>query len=331
MKESVSFIPTKIFCLLAGLAASAALLGCVGAGNSAAPKKMAVKPVRHAAQALPDAPFASEENMFFTPSIAQDARGNRIAVWGESDGARINIWAKRSLAGMGWGAKRRLDAHTDGNADSPRVAFDIQGNAMAVWEQQIGGHYKVWANRYVSGQGWGAAQPVDTIASITPSNAFAPQVALNALGEAMAVWQQSDGNNSHIRTSRFVPGAGWIAATSIGSVTAHANAPQIAFDAQDNALVVWQQHEGQKTQVWASQQSAGGTWARAMQLSVRAGTGDALNPSIAVDPMGKVIAVWRQDDGTSSPLWARRYSAGAGWSASALAAPQVAAQTRAYQ
>lgn len=267
--NAFALVPTKTVTRMAGLAASVALLGCMGARNGALPSAVATKALTLAAQAPLGAPLAAEETAHFTPSIAQDTRGNRIAVWEEFDGQRFNIWAKRSVAG----------------------------------------------------QGWGAALRIDSLESITPSDAYAPRVALNTVGEAIAVWQQSDGRHTHVRTSRFIPGVGWGTATSIGSATTHASAPQIAFDARGIALAVWQQFDGQQTQVWASQQPEGGNWAHAGQLGVRAGAGDALNPTIAVDSLGKATALWQQVDGTYNAIWARTYSASVGWGRPAVLEP----------
>jgi hypothetical protein len=311
---------------LAGIAASAAVLGCTGTRDGAMPYIGPAKAQTPVALAVQDKQSAIEKGMF-SPTVGQDALGNRIAVWEEFDGVRFNIWAKRSVAGLGWGVSQRLDAQHDGNAYSPCIAFDVQGNAMAVWEQRQGGQYKVWANRYEAGKGWGAAQAIDTAPGMAPGNANAPQVALNALGEAMAVWQQSDGHHSHIRSSRFLPGVGWGTTTSMGSAATHASAPQIAFDARGNALAVWQQFDGLQTQVWASQQSeAGGNWAHAAQLGVRAGPGDSLNPTLAVDAVGKATALWQQVDGANSAVWARDYSASLGWGRPSLIEPHFAAQ-----
>jgi hypothetical protein len=325
MKVILSVL-TRPMPLMAGLVISAALLGCIGATNGAlggSPSTVAAKAAPLAAQALPDPMFGSEDVTHITAAMVQDARGNRIAVWEEFDGVRFNIWAKRSTDGMGWGPSQRLDAGHDGNAYSPRIALDVQGNAMAVWEQETDGHYKVWANRYVVGQGWGAALPIEPASS---GDANAPQVALNAQGQAIAVWQQSDGKHSHIRTSRYARQTGWGTAQRVGSATTHANAPQIAFGANGTALAVWQQFDGLQTQVWASQQSAGSGWSHATQLSVRPGVGDSLNPTIAVDAHGQATALWQQADGGRNSIWARPYSASTGWGRPTLVEPQFPAQ-----
>jgi hypothetical protein len=297
----LSPLPTKAYHWLTGLAAITSLLGCVGARNSAPLSPGHAENQLQAAQVLPDAAFGAEAMAFSNPSIAQDAHGNRIAVWEAFDGQRFNIWAKRSVAGLGWGASTQISAHQAGNAFRPRIAMDAQGHAMAVWELQRDGHYKVWANRYVAGQGWGVALPVDRMQSITPSDAFAPQVALNAVGEAVAVWQQSDGYHTHIRTNRYIPGVGWSSATSIGSATAHASAPQIAFNAQGVALAVWQQSDGQRSQVWASQQSAGGNWGAPSLVPQPPVTpdGDALASELLAQ--SNAVAAWQSTPGASHP------------------------------
>lgn len=284
----LSFLSTRTYHLLAGLAALASLLGCVGARNSAPASPSSAK-----TQVMPDAAFGAEAMAFLNPSMAQDAHGNRLAVWEAFDGQRFHIWAKRSVAGLGWGANTQLSAQSAGHAFRPRIATDAQGHAMAVWALQRDGHYQVWANRYVAGQGWGVALPIDRMQSITPSDAYAPQVALNAAGEAMAVWLQSDGQHTHVRTNRYIPGTGWSSATSIGSATAHASAAQIAFNAQGVALAVWQQFDGQHTQVWASQQSAGGNWGAPSLVESPAPTPDADSTALALHTQGKVVAAWQ--------------------------------------
>jgi hypothetical protein len=281
MKVSLSSLCIDLG-LWATLASCATLMACANHSKEAATA------VRLATQALPAAPFGAEEMAHLSPSIAQDARGNRIAVWEEFDGQRFQIWAKRSVAGLGWGASTRLDAKHGGQAYSPRIAFDGQGHAMAVWQQQVGGHSKVWANQYVAGQGWGVARPIDSLASMTPSDAYAPQVAMNAVGEAVAVWQQSDGRHAHVRTSRFIPGAGWAGATSIGSATAYASAPEIVFDAQGTALVVWQQFDGQQTQRWASQQPENGGWSLPSMVEPRFEAPDMASAPLAYSTQRRV-------------------------------------------
>jgi hypothetical protein len=91
-------------------------------------------------------------------------------------------------------------------------------------------------------------------------------------------------------------------------------------------LAVWQQFDGLQTQVWASQQPAGSGWSHAARLSVRAGAGDSLNPTIAVDARGQATALWQQADGVRNTIWARPYIASLGWGRPTLVDMQFLAQ-----
>ena len=41
--------------------------------------------------------------------------------------------------------------------------MDNNGNAEAVWIQNDGTYNRMWANRYVAGQGWGTPQEIEKI------------------------------------------------------------------------------------------------------------------------------------------------------------------------
>jgi hypothetical protein len=88
-----------------------------------------------------------------------------------------------------------------GDAFNPQVAFDADGNALAVWTQ-FGSHEYIWSNRYRAGIGW------DTAALIQPDSAdrgTGAQIAIDAHGNALAVWQaqQADGTHARVWSNRF--------------------------------------------------------------------------------------------------------------------------------
>ena len=84
----------------------------------------------------------------FDPQVAIDTNGNALSVWRQSDGTRYNIWANRYTAGTGWGTAALIETDNAGDASSPQVAIDTNGNALAVWQQYDGTRYNIWANRY---------------------------------------------------------------------------------------------------------------------------------------------------------------------------------------
>ncbi len=134
--------------------------------------------------------------------IAMDGTGNAIAVWRQSDGnGKNDIWANRYPAGTTWGTAQAIAKNLDGNADSPEIALNTGGNAIAVWRQTDGSRNNIWANYYTAGSGWGPPWFSETNSDGTLSS---PQVALDNAGNIMAVWQQFDSIRNNVLSDAFV-------------------------------------------------------------------------------------------------------------------------------
>ena len=174
----------------------------------------------------------SPANRGEVPQIAFDPNGNAIAVWVHSGKAGIS--ANRYVAGTGWGtAESIIDSGNTSYSQGVQIAFDKNGNAIAVWNQYGG---KLYANRYVTGTGWGTTDIVDS-----EGQNYSAQIAFDSNGNAIAVWGKYESNSSNIWASRYVVGTGWGAGAIIHSVLDHAGDPQIVINKNGNATVVWVQ------------------------------------------------------------------------------------------
>ena len=195
------------------------------------------------------------------PQIAFDSSGNAIAVWTQSDGARYNIYANRYVSATGWGAAALIETDNAGDAYNPQIAFDSSGNAIAVWHQDDGTRNNIYANRYVSATGWGAAALIETD---NAGDAYNPQIAFDSSGNAIAVWYQWDGTRFNIYANRYASGTGWGAAALIETDNAgSAYNPQIAFDSSGNAIAVWYQYDGTRNNIYANRYATGTGWGAA--------------------------------------------------------------------
>jgi hypothetical protein len=242
--------------------------------------------------------------------VAVDSNGNALAVWSQSDGTRTNIWANRYTAGTGWGSATLIETDNAGGAGVPDLAFDTSGNAMAVWTQSDGARSNIWASRYVAGTGWGTAGLIETD---NAGAAFSPRVKLDASGNAMAVWLQSDGTLGSVWANRFVAGVGWGTPQLIETDNAgNAAFPEIQVDASGNAVAVWRQSDGTRLNMWANRYTVGVGWgvATLIELDNAGGVGSF---SSAMDTAGNAVVVWQQLDGTRFNIWAARYVLGTGW------------------
>jgi hypothetical protein len=233
------------------------------------------------------------------PEVALDPNGNAIAVWSQSDGTRFSIWANRFTPAAGWGVAELIETDDTGIAQGPQVALDPNGNAIAVWQQFDGTGDNIWANRFTPSGGWSVAERIE------PDNAGRarkPQVAIDPNGNAVAVWQQSDGTRDNIWANRFTPSGGWSVPERIETDNAgDAQRPQVALDPSGNAVAVWFQSDGTGDNIWANRFTRSGGWSIA-ELIETDDLGNAFNPEVALDPNGNAVAVWSQSD-----IWANRF------------------------
>lgn len=156
---------------------------------------------------------------------------------------------------------------------------------------------------------WQTAEQIDA----DPGGVATPDVAMDASGNAMAVWRVG----LKVVASRYTAGGGWDTPTLISVDNGLTAAePRVAMDASGNAIVVWLQQPAADEQagVWANSYRAGVGWGTPTQLDSDVNV--AFHPQIAMDPDGNALAIWRQWDGAHYNLWASRYTpdtGGTGW------------------
>jgi predicted enzyme related to lactoylglutathione lyase len=200
-----------------------------------------------------------------------------------------------------WRGPTVIETDDAGDAQYPQVAMDPMGNAIAVWYQSDGTRDNIWANRF-DGSGWGSAQLIETDDA---GDAQYPQVAVDPRGNAIAVWLQWDGTRFNNWANRF-DGSAWGSAQLIETDdTGRTWEPQVAMDPVGNAIAVWHQWDGTRDNIWANRFDGSG-WGSAHLIETDY-AGGAWRPEVAVNPMGSVIAVWVQSDGTRINVWANRF------------------------
>ena len=214
---------------------------------------------------------------------------------------------------LGWGTAEPIGTNA-GGAISQQVVVGPNGNAVAVWCEGGLDSYNLWSNRYVAGTGWGTAGLVET----ETGSAKYPQVAVDGSGNVIAVWEQCEGTLCDILSNRYVVGTGWgtpglIETDNNGAV----GGPDVAVDGSGNAVAVWMQHDGTRSNIWANRYVAGTGWGTPGLIETD-NAGYAWDPQVAVDPSGDAVAVWEQHDGTRWNIWSNRYAVGTGWGTAGL-------------
>ena len=176
------------------------------------------------------------------------------------------------------------------NAFSPKVVFDASDNALVIWNRSDGTNYIVQSAFRPAGGAFAA--PVDL--SAAGQNGFSPQLAFDASGNALVVWDRSDGTNEIVQSAFRPAGGAFAAPVDLSASGEDAHSSQVAFDASGNALVVWARSNGTNQIVQSAFRPAGGAFGTPVDLS--AAGQDATQPQVAVDPSGKAVAVWQRSD-----------------------------------
>lgn len=184
---------------------------------------------------------------------------------------------------------------------------------------------------------WGANALIE---NTNTGNANFPQLAADSNGNIIAAFLIDDdfsgpGAIRSLYVNYFTASTGtWGTETLIETGAGLAGSPDIAFDDNGNAMVVWFQDDGTNYSIYSSYYTAStGTWGTE-ELIESGSAGNALEPQVVFDSSGNAIAVWQQNDGTYDSIYANVYTAGTGtWGTEELiesgnlgnaSAPQIA-------
>lgn len=181
-----------------------------------------------------------------------------------------------------------------------QIAVEPDGTAIAVWRRGAGsGEVTVQSSVRPAGGTWQA--PIDISApgldgSATLDRAvLGPQLALDARGNAVAVWQRSNGTSLVVQAAERPAGGAWKAPVVIsapGGAGEDAGSPRVAIDPLGSAVAVWHRRDPvtQRSRVQSAVRPAGGSWQPPVAVSALGV--DATGARLAIDARGAALALW---------------------------------------
>jgi hypothetical protein len=251
----------------------------------------------------------SQPNGVNEPRLAVDARGDAVAVWEhffEESGAgkmEEHIEAATMPAGSPtWGSPVSL-TKTEAGIGEPgnqQVAVDGQGDAIAIWGRMHGVHETIESSQdRASSASWSAPIVVSGPGATTEE---APQVGVDERGDALIVWERSNGVNPIVEaTSGSAVTVAWQTPVSVSAPGKEAKEPQVALDAQGNAAAVFSRFDGAFFIAEAAGFDAAGPLLNALTIPTAGAVGQPL--AFSVSPLDVFSALgatsWSFGDGTS--------------------------------
>jgi hypothetical protein len=241
------------------------------------------------------------------PQIAIDKLGNAIAVWQLYSDSTSIIQASYHNKGGSWSVVPK-DLSSTG-AVSPQIAMNSSGNAFVVWQINNGSNMIIQTTHYnKSTSSWSAVQTL----SDESTNAFDPQISIDSLGNAIAIWS-GNYNTRYITQVRYYTEStsSWSTIQNLSAEGKNTSEQQIVMNSVGDAVAVWTQLDGTNI-VQASYYTKGVSWSTPQTLSA---IGElTILPQISIDPLGNAIAVWEGGGDTNNVIRASYYTKGGSWS-----------------
>jgi hypothetical protein len=182
------------------------------------------------------------------PHVAIDNRGDAVAVWIRHELGKSHyspfVQAAYRLTGHAWQAPADLSAVVSSHgANEPQVAISNKGEPIVVWEESNGdGTSEIeCATR---GRGFLVWRAPVTLS--VPGQVSAPQLSVDAEGEAMAVWSQyqPSGGETVESALRASASSGWTAPLGLSEAGQTSDDARVALSAPGQAIAAWLRTSG---------------------------------------------------------------------------------------
>jgi hypothetical protein len=128
-----------------------------------------------------------------------------------------------------------------GDANFPRLAAGVDGDAIVVWQQfSAVGDIELFARSFVAANGvWGA----EVSLANDPGDAFVPTLATDANGNGVVVWAHNDPMNvADIVGRRYVAATDtWSTTATLSDGNGDVGVPSLSVNPNGVTAVAWQQ------------------------------------------------------------------------------------------
>jgi len=239
------------------------------------------------------------------PSVAIGPDGAAYLIWDDyRPGTQADIYFSRRDPATGiWSANQRVNNDTSNRTQyQADIAVDGANNAYAVWQDPRNGSKTADPDIYFSKRSsatgtWGANVRVNGDTQGAPAQ-YAPAIAVQSDGAAVAVWVDRRSNQWNIYSARLAAGGStWGTNMRVTSnTTSRKDRPDVILGPDGTAYAVWEDDRNGNYDIWYSKLPAGSsTWSTDVKISDDPGAAAQYGTRIGVDSTGNLLVIWLDD------------------------------------
>ena len=178
-------------------------------------------------------------------AAALSDQGDAHTVWKSPGSSEPNLRSSTQSATGGWAAPAILET---GNLYCPELASNPAGDTFLLFWRDSAPN-ELWVRRHRAAAGW---EPPIAISSDAAGAIDHPDLAVDAQGNAVALWELREADGARIWANRFSTQSGWGRAARLEGAANGSRSPLVVFDSTGLAMAVWSRDEGDRTELWAS-------------------------------------------------------------------------------
>lgn len=221
--------------------------------------------------------------------VAMDSNGNSLFLWDEGFPTQIMY---RTLSSTGVWAPPLSEppmkvSPSKNSQTSPHIRLDENGNALAIWMEFFNGKDHIFSAKKMKGIDWTSLGEVSSGKNTTFISSNKP-IAVNRSGDAIAVWEEMNGNTVEVHGANFTNGA-WMSPMTISAQTGKSSRfPSVGIDLAGNGVITWDQNKAIQSKTLLNGTLSENT------LLISHPAYIAQHPDLCVDDMGNAVIVFER-------------------------------------
>ncbi len=244
--------------------------------------------------------------------IATRATGESVVVWETLHSGSRDVYAQLYDAdGNPVGSEFLVTALQSSSQYDPAVTMNDSGEFVVVWRDSRGADSDIYARTF---DATGTPLSGDILVhTITAGNDTEPDVAMDADGNFVVIWQGTDADGEGIQGQRFdLSGAKLGSQFQVNTFTTdQQDDPSVAMADDGRFIVVWESYlqDGSGEGVYAQLYDATGSAVGGEFRVNTATSGSQSQPDVAMSNDGSFVVTWQSKDADEVGIYFQRYDA----------------------